>query len=135
MATLPKKYSPPASVGPQIYETNPTGEDAPREGKDLILRIEVDDNEARIRCKALEKVGEHENRRVIFEADRDCTLEFDHKAVFGIDEHSLTANMRTPIRVAVPVGETAWTYCQVRPLGMARRSPRAHLSPPKIEVP
>lgn len=135
MATLPKKYSPLASAQPKIYETNHTNKDAPRDGKDLILRIDVGDKEARIHCKALEKVGDHEGRKVIFEANKACTLEFDHKAVFGTDEYTLEANTPTPIRVAVPMGETAWTYCEVRPTGMPRQSPRAHLSPPKIEVP
>jgi hypothetical protein len=134
MATLPKQ-SALGSVEPKIYETNHTNEDAPRDGKDLILRIDVGDKEALIHCKAWEKVGEHEGRRVIFDANKACTVEFDHKAVFGKDEYPLEANKRTPITVVVPMGESAWTYCEVRPTGMPRQSPRAHLSPPKIEVP
>jgi hypothetical protein len=124
----------PNHTATAVYPTEVTDKDAPREGKDLFLRIEVGDQEARVHCKHEEKVGDHEHRKVIFKADKACTLHFDRSEVFGTNWKAI-GDTPTPIDVVVPLGKTGWTYCEVMPKGAAKVLPAKHASPPKIIVP
>jgi hypothetical protein len=117
-----------------VYPTDATGEDVRRVGKDLFLQVDVGETAAKVRCHLEEKVGDHEDRKVIFEANKACTLKFNCSKVFGKPERTIMEG-RTEIEVVVPPGETAWTFCEVLPLGGSYVLPTKHDSPPKLIVP
>lgn len=125
----------PSHAATTVYPTHATKIAAPREGKDLLLQIDVGDNAATVHCREEETVGNHENRKVIFLADRACTLMFDHQDVFGTNQKTIPKNTKTPIEVSLPLGKTGWTNCEVLPIGTAKVLPTKHASPPKIIVP
>jgi hypothetical protein len=124
----------PHDTAATVYPTDATETDARRVGKDLLLEIVVGETAAKVRCHLEENVGDHEDRKVIFEANNACTLKFNHSEVFGTTERPIMKG-RTAIKVVVPPGKTAWTFCEVLPQGAAYVLPTKHESPPKLIVP
>jgi hypothetical protein len=124
----------PSPTATTAYPTHVTDKVAPREGKDLFLRIDVGDRAAWVHCKQEERVGDHEHRKVIFKADKACTLYFDHSEVFGTSVIDVS-DKPTPMDVVVPLGKTSWTLCEVLPKGAGKVLPTRHASPPIIIVP
>jgi hypothetical protein len=125
----------PHDTAAMVYPTDATETDAPRIGKDLFLQIDVGETAAKVHCQLKEKVGDHQDRKVIFKADKDCTLKFNRSEVFGTTEKKIMKGTPTPIKVIVPPGKIAWTFCEVLPEGAACVLPVEHESPPKIIVP
>jgi len=125
----------PSHAATTVYPTDATKIAAPREGKDLFLQIEVGDTAAKVHCREEESAGDHENRKVIFRADRPCTLMFDHPDVFGKDKKPIPKDTKISLNIVLPLGKTGWTNCEVLPQGTAKVLPIKHASPPKIIVP
>jgi hypothetical protein len=112
------------------------GEAAPRpDGKNLLIKIEIDRDTARFHCQDPEHVGTHKPRKVTFLADKKCTLEFGQKSVFGKNSVQLTANKPATLEVADGVNRVGTDFRIPDPTTIVAKLAVGAMNAPKIVVP
>ncbi|HEV2381609.1 MAG TPA: hypothetical protein VG206_17675 [Terriglobia bacterium] len=83
-ATLLEARTAPPADGTDLMMST-TGEAAPRDGKNLVLQIDLDRDSVKVHCQDTEHVGTHKQRCVLFSANKHCWLIFTPQSVFTED--------------------------------------------------
>lgn len=121
------------------YDTETTGTPAPKpDGLNLFLKIDVHNDKATIHCSPVEHAGSHHHRKLVFQADKNCNLQFSNPSIFSPPAQvpeKLSAGRKTPFFIDDSVGtnQEVTTVCSVFVDGTVPAT--LHESPPRIVVP
>jgi hypothetical protein len=110
-ATLPEAKTAPPADGTDLM-SSPTGEAAPHDGENLVIHIDLGPS-AEFHCQDTEHVGTHNQRYVLFSANKHCWLLFTNKSVFGEEYVELQEGETARVYVS-DNAKQAQTSCVIR---------------------